>query len=328
MFLLNSSIADDVMRKISPIRRFSGPRGLVCMNDPFTHFYINRPLELSIAATDEGWTQLTPFSESTDELQEEMDEPIKVMSYVCAGKLTLFPVMVVFLGMGSGYLLFYGDKGYDSGYFTSGELWYGLAGAIVSLLSLALFINLVIWLVLRITFTFSPTHFRVLKTGLLRSSRLEFNCKTSSLHYFRTHFSQDRCWLSLVVREEDKFYQIFSWKGQGNQEKRFLKLFKALKAELRHIQRKYGNSPTSKLRSEILSKEEVTLIRPFSRLRGFDGGGGGKRMPVCVEDISVTSFDDFFNHFNYTKVFKPGGSSSGSSGSERRERVDEDIYWE
>lgn len=113
-----------------------------------------------------------------------------------------------------------------------------------------------------------------------RSSNLEFNCRTSSLHYFRTHFSGEKCWLSLVVREDDKFYQIFSWKGKfvprvilltllghGNQEKRFLRLFKALKSELKHIQRKYGSHIESKLQSEILSKE-VSMFFSWASISG------------------------------------------------------------
>jgi len=106
-----------------------------------------------------------------------------------------------------------------------------------------------------------------------------------------------------VVREGDKYYQIFSWRGQGNQEKRFLKLFKALKSELERIQRRYGNSTTLKLRSEILSKEEITLIRPFAaQVQDFIEDGPEKTQPLCIEDISVTSYDDFFNHFNYYKT--------------------------
>lgn len=158
-------------------------------------------------------------------------------------------------------------------------------------------------------------------TFTFRSSHLEFNCRTSSLHYFRTHFSGEKCWLSLVVKEDDKYYQIFSWKGKqglvvqshatghGNQEKRFLRLFKALKSELKNIQRKYGSQITSKLRSEILSKEEITLIRPFeTQIRTFTGRGSGvsseKSKNICIEDIPVTSYDDFFNHFNYNKSRK------------------------
>jgi hypothetical protein len=188
----------------------------------------------------------------------------------------------------------------------------------VSLISIALFVFLVIWLVLRITFSFSPTHFRVLKTGFLRyfalslcfldlrSSQLEFNCRTSSLHYFRTHFSNEKCWLSLVVREDDKFYKIFSWKGQGTQEKRFLELFKSLKMELKHIQRKYGCQLTTKLRSEILSKEEITFIRPFAtQIRSFtEARTDNKAQNICIEDLPVISYDDFFNHFNQNKTRK------------------------
>eukprot|EP01127_Copromyxa_protea_P009105 TRINITY_DN2119_c0_g1_i1.p1 TRINITY_DN2119_c0_g1~~TRINITY_DN2119_c0_g1_i1.p1 ORF type:complete len:222 (+),score=23.23 TRINITY_DN2119_c0_g1_i1:256-921(+) len=219
------------------------------------------------------------------------------MSYVCTGKLTLFPVLFVLLGIGSGFSL-----------ASSGEqeVLYGLLGALVGLMSIALFAFLIIWLVLRITFSFSPTHIRILKSGFVRSSYLEFNAKTSSLHYFRTHFSNEKCWLSLVVRENDNFYQIFSWRGQGAQEKRFLELFKALKTELKCIQRKYGSQVTSKkLRSEILSKEEITFIRPFdSQLKSLIEGGSEDTKNLCIEDITVTSYDNFFNHFNHTKTRK------------------------
>src|SRR5262249_14072144 len=47
-----------------------------------------------------------------------------------------------------------------------------------------------------------------------RSAKLEFNIEQSSLHYFRTHFSEEQAWLQLVVKEGTQFHQIFSWKGR------------------------------------------------------------------------------------------------------------------
>jgi hypothetical protein len=66
---------------------------------------------------------------------------------------------------------------------------------------------------------------------------LEFDPSQTSLHYFQTHFSDDRAWLQLVVRENNSYYTIFSWKGSGQQRNRFLRLFKTLKSELQQVQR-------------------------------------------------------------------------------------------
>lgn len=63
--------------------------------------------------------------------------------------------------MSEGYLLFGGDKG-------PGQVYYGLAGAILSCAALTLFIFLVLWLVLRVSFTITQHHFRIVKSGILR----------------------------------------------------------------------------------------------------------------------------------------------------------------
>lgn len=47
---------------------------------------------------------------------------------------------------------------------------------------------------------------------LNRSSTLRFSINDTSFHYFRTHWSQDRAWLQLVIKEGDTYYKIFSWK--------------------------------------------------------------------------------------------------------------------
>lgn len=120
---------------------------------------------------------------------------MRVISYVFTGKLTLFPVVIIFLGFGAGtvviavlprtmrpfelctcvrsqklgYLLFYGNKTYSAGYFESTELYYGVAGLVVSVVALTLFFFLVTWMVLRISFVVTPSTFRVLKSGILRS---------------------------------------------------------------------------------------------------------------------------------------------------------------
>jgi hypothetical protein len=51
------------------------------------------------------------------------------IEYLFTGKLTLFPLAILFLGIGAGVLLRYGDKPYLGGYFQSVEMYYGIAGA-------------------------------------------------------------------------------------------------------------------------------------------------------------------------------------------------------
>lgn len=243
------------------------------------------------------------------------EQEIRVLSYVFTGKLTLFPVVIIFLGFGAGYLLFYGNKSYTGGYFQSNELYYGIAGLIVSLVALLLFFTLSMWMVLRVSFVVTPTTFRVLKSGILRSSNLEFDVRRCSLHYFRTHYNEDRSWLQLCVKEGSQYYQIFSWKGKGKQKERFLELFKTLRREIRSIQgNKYRHDTSSHV---IVSRAEFTLIGPFTaRYKQLVQSEKSADVvsPLCIEvnscfcvvslifqDIPSFSYDSFFNHFAHNK---------------------------
>jgi len=235
---------------------------------------------------------------------------------VCTGKLTLFPAIIIFLGFGAGYLLLYGNKTYDGGYFESDEIYYGIAGAILLLLAVSLLLSLVVWLVLRVSFIITPTQLKVVKSGLLRSSTLEFDISCASLHYFRTHFIEGRSWLQLVVREHDQFYQVFSWKGEGKQKERFTRLFGSLNSLVKAEQKKFNTKKPSKRNSEIISTKERNLIGPFNdRLKRLTGtssalfqdrnahlsGDDIEEQPLCIEDIHVVSFDSFFDHFKNNK---------------------------
>jgi hypothetical protein len=238
--------------------------------------------------------------------EEQRSSPVRVLSYVFTGKLTLFPVVIICLGFGAGYLLFYGNKSYSGDYFKSTEVYYGAAGLVASLVALTLFFFLVTWMVLRISFVITPTTFRILKSGILRSSQLEFDISKTSLHYFRTHYNEDRSWLQLVVKEDEHYYQIFSWKGAGKQKDRFLELFKTLRHEIRIAQ---GNRPRAvETNSVIVSREEFTVIGPFAarrrRLVGRqkdDPETKEQSHPVCIEDLPVVSYDAFFQHFSNDK---------------------------
>jgi len=192
------------------------------MNNPRYHFLINK------SRRDDDENIITeirnePLITKTVSF-EDASIPIRVLNYICTGKLTLFPAIVMFLGCGSGWLLTYGGNR-----STDLEWRYTIVGALLLIGSAGLLVAMLIWLVLRVSFIVTPTQFKIMKSGLLRSSTLEFDVNCISLHYFRTHFIEERSWLQLVVREDQQYYQIFSWKGKGNQKERFKKLFKTLK---------------------------------------------------------------------------------------------------
>jgi len=171
------------------------------MNNASSYFLVNKAREMI------PWKKVSAESMPVYNL-DDAGATIKILNYVCTGKLTLFPTIIIFLSFGAGYLLLYGNKGYDSGYFQSDEIYYGIAGAVLLLLAVTLLLGLVVWLVLRVSFIVTPTKLKIVKTGLLRSSTLEFDILAVSLHYFRTHFIEGRSWLQLVVRENDQFYQV------------------------------------------------------------------------------------------------------------------------
>jgi len=237
--------------------------------------------------------------EVTETSIDESVPPIKILNYICTGKLTLFPAIVMFLGCGAGWLLTFGDKTYSGGYFEE-EYRYGIAGILLLLVALGLLASMLIWLVLRVSFVITPNQFKIMKSGLLRSSTLEFDMNLISLHYFRTHFIEERSWLQLVVRENNQFYQIFSWKGKGNQKERFKRLFKTLKKTVKEVQRKNGLK-IPKMNSEIVSTKERNFIGPFSDRLKQISSTEDQEYPLCIEDIPVVSYDSFFNHF---KSFK------------------------
>jgi hypothetical protein len=240
----------------------------------------------------------------------------KTLQYVFIGKLTLFPLIILLLAVGAASLLLYGDKSYFDGYFQSNEVYSGIAGVVLSLVAITLLVFLLWWIVIKISFVFTPHMFVIKKRGIFRSSCLEFSLdpQQTSLHYFRTHFAEEQCWLQLVVREGNKYYLIFSSRGKGNQKERFFKLFVSLQEELRRWQlRAYPHSLSSRslrpLPAEIVSKQEFMLIGPFTarlkllseQRRTQDTETLSRTRPLCIEDLHVISFDSFFYHFTYHK---------------------------
>lgn len=93
-----------------------------------------------------------------------------------------------------------------------------------------------------------------------------------SFHYFRTHFAENKRWLQFVVREGDIYFQVYSWRGKGTQTDTFLNLFQNLQQHLERAQEQMlmPIHPSSQYPTEIVSKDEFTLIGPFTaRLKGF-----------------------------------------------------------
>lgn len=219
-------------------------------------------------------------------------QPIpKKYSYLFTGKVSLFPLIILFLAAGATALLLYGEKKYNGGYFESNEFYYGLAGLILFVACLILLMIIVFWLVIKITFEITSRKIKIEKRGVFRSSILEFDIKESSIHYFRTHFSEDQCWLQLVIREGSTFYSIFSWKGKGSQYDNFHRLFNSLRESLKEFKSNSNNNINRPLNSsgnninilsnrgmnirkddfadiypvEIVSKDEFTIIGPFTQ---------------------------------------------------------------
>lgn len=176
------------------------------MNNPRVHFLLHKSWQRSTEDKDARmyhW-QRGDYKKSDD----------RTLNYVFTGKLTLFPLFILLLAVGSASLLLFGDKSYFDGYFQSNEVYYGIAGIVLLVVSTTLLIFLLLWLVVKITFTYTPTMFVITKRGIIRSSRIEFKLSQCSLLYFRTHFNDDQSWLQLVVKEGDQYYKIFGLRGK------------------------------------------------------------------------------------------------------------------
>lgn len=161
-----------------------------------------------------------------------------------------------------------------TGFFASDDLSYGLVGLILSIICAIMLIFFLFWHVIRMSFIFDAQEgkFTVCKHGIFRKAVLEFDMSDISFHYFRTHFAENKRWLQFVVREGEVYFQLYSWRGKGSQTDTFLNLFSNLQYHLERAQEQMlmPIHPSSKYPTEIVSKDEFTLIGPFTaRLKGF-----------------------------------------------------------
>jgi len=197
-------------------------------------------------------------------------------------------------------------------------------GLVLLVLTLLFLFTLLRYIVFKITFSFSTNKFIIKKKGAIKNSLLEFDILETSLYYYRTHFSEDQAWITLIIKEGDQYYAVISWKGKGNQRDRFSRLFEALQKELSKWQT--ASKKPSSTNCEVVTLEEITLVCPFmARLRALRPNSSsqysnyknftpksnsvatqtlGSSDPICIADISVTNYDLFFKHFKFTKDLK------------------------
>lgn len=238
----------------------------------------------------------------------------KHINYTFMGKLTLIPVGVLFFGSGMGFLVFHSFS-YSSKVWTLPPVPYLVAGLVTVGVAVAFMLAMSFWLVLKIYISIDGDHITVRKRGLFRRVTHRFVTARSSFLYYRTHYDDSKAWLTLVVRENDTFYLLYSWKGSGNQRDRFFDLLTRLKAVLATYQpssSSIGGANRSQrvLASEIISKDEVIVSCPFAARLGAIGGAladadaaglAAPFSPICVDDIHVVDCDKFFAHFYCVK---------------------------
>jgi hypothetical protein len=118
-------------------------------------------------------------------MRKGKNEPISLpkppqISYWFFGKIALFPIIMLFLAAGAIALFIFrrhlsdeasepGSTGL-SGYLTSEDLSYGLAGLVLSIICAIMLIFFLFWHVIRISFTFDAQEgkFTVSKRGIFR----------------------------------------------------------------------------------------------------------------------------------------------------------------
>eukprot|EP01028_Stygiella_incarcerata_P003087 TRINITY_DN15857_c0_g1_i1.p1 TRINITY_DN15857_c0_g1~~TRINITY_DN15857_c0_g1_i1.p1 ORF type:complete len:199 (-),score=44.48 TRINITY_DN15857_c0_g1_i1:559-1083(-) len=114
---------------------------------------------------DDERASILAHSSDDDILEEET-------KYFFAGKLTMFPLTVIFLIVGVVALLRYGRKTYRSGYFTSNEFYVGLVGVFLFILTVMFGIVFLRYTVIRIHFFFTRDHFVIVKKGVFKKTKM------------------------------------------------------------------------------------------------------------------------------------------------------------
>lgn len=226
------------------------------------------------------------------------------VGYVFSGRLTLYPIFSILLLLSGALLFSIGSEDNIEWKGTTFEIITGLVGLLFMLTALVQFTLISLFTVFKLSFVFSPQTLEVTKHGIFRSHRLYFQMKDVSLHYYRSHFREEKAWLQLVVRERNRYHQISSWKAQGAQRDRFMELFARLQcAYERH--RGEGHEGRGVRSVEIIGKDEIALITPFSkrlnrlayRPKGIANARGVSEVQLCIEDVVVVNHDRFFFHF-------------------------------
>lgn len=116
-------------------------------------------------------------SKRANEKAPQNESEKDVVSYWFLGKIALFPVFMMLLAGGAvgiftfrSGLLNENPTGQGPGWFTTGDLTYGLVGLLLSVICLIMLAFFLFWLVIKVTFTFDPELgvFTVTKRGIFR----------------------------------------------------------------------------------------------------------------------------------------------------------------
>eukprot|EP00300_Choanocystis_sp_HF-7_P034503 c47298_g1_i1.p1 GENE.c47298_g1_i1~~c47298_g1_i1.p1 ORF type:complete len:293 (+),score=49.36 c47298_g1_i1:50-928(+) len=235
--------------------------------------------------------------------------PPEKLEYLFVGKLMLLPLFVASTLIAASLLLAHGKRPYNHGYFSSDEVFYGIAGLLLLGSCGFCAVALAFWIVIKITFLVDAERLTIVKRGIWRRSTLVFLRSELSLHYIRSHYVVKSAWLRLVVREGGRYYVVASWKGSGDQQARFFDLFARLQDAVAPT--------TAPIGDEIVSATEVTHIRPFASrlqtlaaLRSSAQTPGALPLPdmltcvssaSCAETLPLTDTDVFTKHFAVNK---------------------------
>lgn len=221
------------------------------------------------------------------------------VSILFTAKVILFPIIIIFLLASSISLIVAADFNNPNNQFTK-TIYSLLFSLILGLLCLIISTFFLFWIIIRITFKFDVFNRKliIIKRGVFRTSTLEFNLMKSFIVYMRTHFSEEKRWLQLVVKEDDIYYKIYSWRGRRTQEKTFFQMLDKLQKQLQ-ISKNFDKINIQKDEDQVIvSKDEFILLAPFNgrfREKNYIS-------TVCDQELTMVDYDSLLKHFKFQKI--------------------------
>jgi hypothetical protein len=242
--------------------------------------------------------------------------------YRFAGKLAMFPLAVAFFILGGIGLLRYGRETYTGAYFRTNEFYFGIAGVALFFVAVAAAVLFLWFTVIKIRVSVPPHSetWSITKIGVFRRRTLCFS-RQCTLCYHRSHYMDARAWLTLVVLDDGKYYQLLSWRGTGNQRALFFEVLEKISELLLDVQREAApqhERVRKKPVLEIISAAEASLLTPFADRPSVHGLLVQHRVLEKLEPRSrerrktrllvlerlpqVVNLNSFFGHFSRTDV--------------------------